>query len=104
MHIEKDVTSQFITGTVNCGAIGRGPAIPVKHQSLSPVKGIQFKAGVNNSGSIFIGGSNVNGTITSDDCGLEMEAGDQIFLPLEDPKCAYIHNATANDACHYIIM
>ena len=103
MNIEKDVSSVFVSGTANLGTANAAVQI-ITRTDVTPMKGVQFKAGVNNGGSVFIGGSNTNGTITSSDCGMELEAGDQIFLPLECANCAYAFNATANDAVHWVIM
>jgi hypothetical protein len=103
MHIEKDVSPIFVSGTTNL-TTANTPIQAITRTDVKPLKGVQFKAGVGNTGNIFIGGSNVNGTATSVDCGLELEAGDQIFLPLEDPTVAWFFNATANDIVHWIIM
>ena len=103
VHIEKDVSPVFVSGTTNLTTVNVAKQA-ITRTDLKPVKGVQFKAGVGNSGSVFIGGSNVNGTVTSVDCGMELEAGDQIVLPLEDPTLAWFFNATANDAVHWIVM
>jgi len=103
MNIEKDVSDVFVSGTTNL-TTANTPVQAITRTDLLPKKGVQFKAAVGNSGSIFVGGGNVNGTAGDADCGLELEAGDQIFLPLENPCCAWFFNATANDAVHWIVM
>lgn len=103
VHIEKDVSDVLVSGTTNL-TTANTPVQIISRTDVEPKKGVQFKAGVNNGGSIFIGGSNVNGTLTSENCGTELEAGDSIFLPLECPSCIWAFNATANDVCHWIMM
>lgn len=103
VHIEKDVSSLLISGTTNL-TTANTPVQAITDTNLKPLKGVQFKAGVNNGGSVFIGGSNVNGTITDANCGTELEAGDSIFLPIEDPTSVWFFNPTANDVVHWILM
>ena len=103
MNIEKDVSPVLVSGTTNLTTANTRAQV-ITNTSLKPMKGVQFKAGVNNGGSVFVGGANVNSTFTNAGCGLVLEAGDQIFLPLEDPCCLYAFNVTANDILHWIVM
>lgn len=103
VHIEKDVSDVLVSGTTNL-TTANTPTQVITRTDVEPKKGVQFKAGVSNGGSIFIGGSNVNGTITDANCGTELEAGDSIFLPIEDPTSVWFFNATANDVVHWILM
>jgi len=103
VNIEKDVSPVFVSGTTNLTTANTSVAL-ITRDDLFPKKGIQLKAGVSNVGSIFIGGINVNGTVTDPNCGLELAAGDTLFLQCEDPRVVWAFNATANDVCHWIVM
>lgn len=99
----KDVSPNFVSGTTNLTTANVSKQI-ISRTDLHPVKGVQLKAGVSNTGNIFIGGSNVNGTLTNANCGMQLEAGDTIFLPVEDPGCLYAFNPTANDIVHWFVI
>ena len=102
MNIEKDVSDVLISGTTNLTTTNVSKQIQTAH--CCPKKGMQVRAGIGNGGIIYVGGSNINGTVTSADCGFPLEAGDQLFIPCEDPRTVYAFNPTANDAIHWIII
>lgn len=103
VHIEKDVSPLFVSGTTNLTTANVSKQI-ISRTDIHPLKGIQFKAGISNGGNIFIGGANVNGTVSNANCGIELEPGDSIFLPVENAGSVYAFNATANDVVHWIVM
>ena len=102
MHIEKDVSEVLIHGTTNLTTANT--CAKVITTEMFPKKGIQLRAGIDNGGVIYVGNSAVNGTITDAACGFPMEAGDQLFLPCEDPRIICAFNATANDKMHWVVI
>jgi len=102
MHIEKDVSDVLVHGTTNL-TTANVPA-QVCGSTVKPLKGIQLRAGIDNGGTIYVGNIGAGNVITAAGCGFPMEAGDQLFLPVENPCAVYANNATANDVIHWIML
>ena len=103
MNIEKDVSDVLVQGTTNLTTANTSSQVCVGTVA-TPKKGMQLRAGIDNGGLIHVGNTSCNGTVTNPLCGFPLEAGDQLFLPVEDPGVIYIFNATANDIVHWIIL
>ena len=102
VHIEKDVSDVLGHGTTNL-TTANTPS-KVSSSPLVPKKGMQLRAGIANVGIIYIGDSGAGNNIALPACGLPMEAGDQLFVPCEDPGTVYANNASANDIIHWLIV
>jgi hypothetical protein len=103
MHIEKDVSEVLRHGTTNL-TTANTPSQVVTDTSIKPMKGVQLKAGIDNAGVVYVGNSGVGNTVSAATCGLPLDAGEAVFLPVEDPTRVFANNATANDIIHWVII
>jgi len=103
MHIEKDVSPVLWHGTTNL-TTANTPKQVITDTSIKPIKGVQLKAGLDNTSVIYIGNAGVGSTVTAESCGTPLDAGEALFLPAEDPTMIYAINVTANDVIHWLVV
>jgi len=105
VNIHKDVVTRedgIRQGTTNLTTANTTiNAIPTQ---LAPIKGVQLRAGIANAGTVYIGGADVDFATANALCGLPLEAGDVIFLPVGDTDQIKAVNSDANDILHWLVM
>ena len=103
VHIEKDVSEVLFHGTTNL-TTANTPSQVITTLPAWPKKGVHLKAGVSNTGNIYVGNSGVTNNLTSAACGFPLKAGEEVFIACEDPRKIHAANATANDIIHWLIV
>jgi len=103
VNVQQDVAPALYSGTSNlttvnteASAVMRGTATLT---NCTPFKGVQLRAGINNGGTVYIGEAGI-----TEATGFPLEAGDQLFLPVDNTALVRAYNATANDVLHWIIV
>lgn len=73
--------------------------------SFTPRCGVTVKASILNSGKIFVGNSKMqNGGTGDTDCGYELDAGESVFLPIDDISKVYVAASVANQIVYWIAV
>ena len=106
VDVRKDVSDAIWHGTTNLGTANSTSNVVTTPGPVEPLKGIQLKAGVGNSGVVYIGtsGGLVSNNVASPHAGFPMESSDALFLPISDVSLITANNAAANDIIHWIAL
>jgi hypothetical protein len=97
-----DVSNVFITGgkkltTTNLTQLfSSQPAEP-------PRKGIRLKGDPGNSGTIYVGNSNITSNTDSDNVGYPLSANEEVELYLEDLTLLHAMASSANDVISWVV-
>ncbi len=90
------VGSSFTNGSATIGT----SSAQMTSSSFSCNKGVTVTADMSNSGTIFVGNS--TGVTTS--TGFALEAGDALFLPIDNPTKVYVISDTASQKVLYVAV
>jgi hypothetical protein len=67
-------------------------------------RGVGLKADPSNSGTIYVGPSDVTAGTTAATDGWPLAAGEELFLPLDDPRALYAIATAANQQLHVVLV
>lgn len=98
-----DISDVFEHGTTNL-TTANTPSQVITRTDLSPKKGVRLKAGISNSGIVYVGTSGAGNDPSAASCGYPLDGGDELFLECENPTVIYANNDTANDVVHWIVV
>jgi hypothetical protein len=79
-------------------------AAPITAAATQCSRGVGLKAATANSGTIYVGPADVTAGITPATDGWPLAAGDEIFLPLADPRTIYAIASAASQQLHVVIV
>jgi hypothetical protein len=98
--IERDTAGGFDSFRVTVGTtVG-----PITDSAYNCTRGVGLKAGSGNAGTIYIGPPDVTaGTAAATD-GWPLAAGEELFLPLADPKSVHAIASAANQQLHVVTV
>ncbi len=85
--------------TNNVASVGTS-AIQITTTSFTCSKGVTVTADMSNTGTIFVGNSSSVTTST----GFSLEAGDALFLPIDNPTKVYVISDTASQKVLYVAV
>jgi hypothetical protein len=71
---------------------------PTAIGAFAPKMGIQLKAGISNTGVVYIGDRDVSNT------GYPLEPGEPLFLPLSSTRLLFAIAEKSDDLIHYIVL
>lgn len=97
-----EVSNILVHGTTNL-TTANTPSQVISRTDISPKRGVKMKAGLANSGNVFIGNIGVGYDVATASCGYPLDAGEELFLECEDPTTIYASNSSANDVIHWVI-
>ena len=98
--IERDTVNAVDAFRVTVGTTAAAIAA-----SFYPCKrGVGLKAAAGNAGTIYIGPSDVTAGATAATDGWPLAAGDELFLPLDDPRAVYAIASVANQQLHVVLV
>lgn len=97
-----EVSNLLVHGTTNLTTVNT-PSQVISRTDISPKRGVRLKAGLANSGNVFIGNVSVGHDAATALCGYPLDAGEELFLECEDPTIIYANNSSANDVIHWVI-
>jgi hypothetical protein len=79
-------------------------AVRLTTTSLHATRGVQLKAAATNTGTLYVGNSDVTaGTVEATD-GFPLTAGEALFVPVDDPSKVYLIGSAAGQAVHYLVI
>jgi hypothetical protein len=100
MHIEKNVSDTLVVGCKKLTTTNTTQLVATNYQ---PKKGMLVKAGLANTGNVFIGTLSISANVADAVCGFPLDAGQELFLAIEDNSIVRAKAETANDVVHYVI-
>lgn len=95
MDIHKDVSPAFVHGAILVGITSE----QVIMHDFPVFKGVQFKAGPNNMGTIYIGREGVTAS-----SGFPLQANEGLFLPIEDISSVYAIASETDQALAWVAV
>lgn len=98
--IERDTANAFDPFRFTAGTT----AAPITVAATPCTRGVGLKAAAANSGTIYVGPSDVTAGTTPATDGWPLAAGEEIFLPLADPRTVYAVASAANQQLHVVIV
>ena len=98
--IERDTANAFDPFRV---AVGTTSAA-ITAAATPCTRGVGLKAASANAGTIYVGPSDVTAGTTPATDGWPLAAGEEIFLPLADPRTVYAVASAANQQLHVVIV
>lgn len=98
--IERDTANAFDPFRFTVGTT----AAPITAAATQCTRGVGLKAAPANSGTIYVGPSDVTAGTTPATDGWPLAAGEEIFLPLADPRTVYAVASAANQQLHVVIV
>jgi hypothetical protein len=67
-------------------------------------KGVEIKAAVTNTGTLYVGNSDVTADAADATSGFPLHAGDAIFLPVDDPTSVYLIGSTTGQKAFFVVL
>jgi len=98
--IERDTTNAVDAYRTTVGTT----AAPITAVATQCTRGIGLKASPANAGTIYVGPSDVTAGTTPATDGWPLAAGEEIFLPLADPRTVYAVASAASQQLHVVIV
>ena len=98
--IERDTTNALDAFRVTVGP----SAAAITATAFACKRGVGLKADVNNSGTIYIGPSDVTAGSTPATDGWPLAAGEELFLPLDDPRAVFAVASAASQQLHVVVV
>jgi hypothetical protein len=95
-----EVSNVLAHGTTNL-TTANTPKQIITRTDIEPKRGVRLKAGIANTGIVYVGDSSVG--VSGASCGYPLDGGDELFLECEDPTVLFGTNNSANDTVHWII-
>ena len=102
VNVHGDTADKLASGTINLTTTNITQVIT--RTGLSPDKGVQFKAGLDNAGVVYVGDAFITSNVAEEYCGFPLDAGESVFLPVSDVTILYAKAGTANDKLHWVVL
>jgi hypothetical protein len=99
-NIERDTTNALDAFRVTVGTT----AAAITATAFACKRGVGLKADVGNSGTIYVGPSDVTAGSTPATDGWPLAAGEELFLPLDDPRSLYAIASAASQQLHVVVV
>lgn len=98
--IEKDTTNNVRTFRFQAGT----SATQITNTPFACKRGVGLKAAAANTGTIYVGPAGVTAGGTAATDGWPLAAGEEIFLPLDDPRILYAIASAANQQLFVVLV
>jgi hypothetical protein len=79
-------------------------AVPLVAASVRAAKGVQVKAAPTNTGIVYVGNSDVTADASDATDGFPLEAGDGLFVPVDDASKVYLIGSAAGQKVFYCVV
>ncbi len=96
-----DVVGNFAHGRRS--GIG-ATAVALASQSRPATRGVQLKADEDNLGVVYVGTSGVTVLTSELTDGFPLEAGEGLFLPIDDAAKVYLAASMTGQVVHYLVV
>ena len=100
VDLMEDLSPEFWTGSLAVGAA----AVQLLPQKLAVLKGVQIKCDSTNTGLVYVGKSGVTAASADSTDGIELAAGEGIFIPIKDVTKIYIISDTAAQEVYWMAV
>ncbi len=98
--IERDTTNAVDAFRATVGTT----AAPITAGATQCTRGVGLKAALANAGTIYLGPSDVTAGTTAATDGWPLAAGEEIFLPLADPRTIFAVASVASQQLHVVVV
>jgi hypothetical protein len=98
--IERDTTNAVDAFRVAVGTT----AAAITSTAFACKRGVGLKAAPANTGTIYVGPADVTAGTTPATDGWPLAAGEEIFVPLDDPRSVYAIASAANQQLHVVVV
>jgi hypothetical protein len=79
-------------------------AVQLTTTSVHAPRGVQMKAAVSNSGTVYVGNSDVTAGAADATDGFPLGAGDALFVPIDDPSKIYLVGTAAGQVVYFVVV
>lgn len=94
-----DVVGRFHHGRRVVGT----STVPLVTQPVAAARGVQLKASGDNGGTVYVGLADVTAGSADATCGFPLEAGEGLFLPLDNAARVFAVADLPGQALHYCV-
>ncbi len=98
--IERDTTNALDAFRVTVGT----SAAAITSTAFACKRGVGLKADAANAGTIYIGPSDVTAGSTPATDGWPLAAGEELYLPLDDPRTVFAIASAASQQLHVVVV
>lgn len=84
-------------------AIGTS-AVQLMATSTHAPRGVQIKAALTNSGTLYVGNSDVTAGAADATDGFPLAPGDALFIPVDDPSKVYLIGSAIGQVAHFLVV
>ena len=98
--IERDTANGFDSFRATIGTT----VVPITAAAFNCMRGVGLKAGSANAGTIYIGPADVTAGTNAATDGWPLAAGEEVFLPLADPKSIHAIASAASQQLNVVIV
>jgi hypothetical protein len=99
-NIERDTTNALDSFRATVGT----SAAAITSTAFNCKRGVGHKADSGNSGTIYVGPSDVTAGSTPATDGWPLAAGEELFLPIDDPRSVYAIASAASQQLHVVVV
>ncbi len=79
-------------------------AVQLTVTSTHAPRGVQLKASVANSGTVYVGNSDVTAGAADATDGFPLGAGEALFVPIDDPSKIYLVGTSAGQIVFFVVV
>jgi hypothetical protein len=79
-------------------------AVPLTTISVHAARGVQLKAASANTGTVYVGNSDVTADSADATDGFPLAPGEGLFLPVEDPTRVYVVGSAAGQKVFFVVL
>jgi hypothetical protein len=99
-NIERDTTNVLDSIRVSVGT----SAAAITATAFNCKRGVGLKADTGNAGTIYVGPSDVTAGSTPATDGWPLAAGEELFLPIDDPRSVHAIASAASQQLHVVVV
>jgi hypothetical protein len=79
-------------------------AVPLTATSVHAARGVQLKAASANTGTVYVGNSDVTADSADATDGFPLTPGEGLFLPVDDPSRVYVVGSTSGQKVFFAVL
>jgi hypothetical protein len=79
-------------------------AVQLTTTSMHAPRGVQIKAALANSGTVYVGNSDVTAGAADATDGFPLAPGEALFVPIDDPSKVYVVGTAAGQVVHFLVV
>jgi hypothetical protein len=79
-------------------------AAPLTSVSSHAPRGVQIKAAIGNTGTVYVGNSDVTANAADATDGFPLVGGEALFVPVNDPSKVYVIGSASGQTVFYLVV